>query len=166
MGPAEPGSLRPAEGSAKCCPGQAALLYTPLAREQIAIEGTVQWSIGSPAPGESAGWRGRWDVWIHAVLLQSYFCKRDELTKAEAATNRRTNSVSQSTLNITWHPFKSYLELKYPLFFFFPMKNMFYCYLNSIYFCNSLLMQSCFSLGPWIYANENEKKSWSIKEAQ
>lgn len=27
-------------------------------------------------------------------------------------------------------------------------------------------MQSCFSLGPWIYANENEKKSWSLKEAQ
>lgn len=100
--------------------------------------------------------------------FQSYFCKNDKLTQAESATNCRTYSVSQSMLNIMWHPFKSCSELKYSVgvFFFLPTENMVYCYLNSIYFCNSLLMQGCFSLGPWIYANRNEEKSWSRKEAQ
>lgn len=104
----------------------------------------------------------------HTLLLQSYFCKNDEQTKAKASTNWRTNSVRQSMLNIMWYPFKSCLELKYSVgsFFSLPTENVAYCYLNSIYFCNSLLMQSCFSLGPWIYANGNEEKSWSRKEAQ
>lgn len=165
MSPAEPGSPPPAEGSVKCCLMWVALLYTPSAQELIAAAGAVQWSVVSSALGESLRWRGRWHVQAHTVLLRSYFCKRNERTKAEATTNCRTNSVSQSTW-ITWHPFRSFFELKYPLFFVVPMKNLFYCCLNSIYICNNLLMQSCFSVGPWIYANENEGKSWSIKKTQ
>lgn len=112
-----------------------------------------QTAVGCSVPAKASGKEGSaMSEHKHTLSLRSYFCKNDEQTKAGASTNCWTNSVCQSMLNIMWYAFKSCLQLKYSVGFFFslPTENTVYCYLNSIYFCNSLLMQSCFSLGPWI----------------